>query len=176
MRKRPNYPWERPRVPRDPEPDASAVSRDAVAIARLHAEVWRRFHAHPQLLPGALVTPRMLAVLRHLAAGGPLTVGTLAEHLRLAPATTTEVVDRLEVKGLVERKRDSGDQRRVHVSLTESGRDQILLLAEQDLDDVFRRVVAALTPQTRTTLISGLNALLEAVEKVAPLPLGEDDD
>lgn len=118
----------------------------------------------------------MLAVLRHLAAGGPLTVGTLAEHLRLARATTTEVVDRLEVKGLVERKRDSGDQRRVHVSLTESGRDQILLLAEQDLDDVFRRVVAALTPQTRTSLISGLNALLEAVEKVAPLPLGEDDD
>ena len=115
-------------------------------------------------------------MLRHLAAAGPLTLGGLAEHLEMARATATEVVDRLEAKGLVERRRDRGDQRRVHVSVTESGRDQIPVLAEQDLDDLFRRVVAALTPETRSALICGFIALLEAAEKVAPLPMEEMED
>lgn len=52
---------------------------------------------------------------------GPRTAGVLATAIGLRPAATTALVDRLEVKGLVERVRDEGDRRRVLVRMTEEG-------------------------------------------------------
>jgi DNA-binding MarR family transcriptional regulator len=52
-----------------------------------------------------------------LARHGALTAGQLAEHTRLAPASVTELVDRLEAKGFVRRRRDVRDRRRVLVEL-----------------------------------------------------------
>jgi len=55
----------------------------------------------------------MLGVLHHLSASGPLTVGELATHLGLSKATATELVTRVQERGLVDRMRDERDQRRV---------------------------------------------------------------
>ena len=81
----------------------------AMEVARLYPAVYHRFHASRQTLPGSDITAHMLRVLRHLAAGGPLTSGEQAEHLGLSKATTTEMVNRLEAKGLVARLRDGRD-------------------------------------------------------------------
>jgi DNA-binding MarR family transcriptional regulator len=45
----------------------------------------------------------MLGVLHHLSASGPLTLGELATHLNLSKATATELVTRVEERGLVDR-------------------------------------------------------------------------
>jgi DNA-binding MarR family transcriptional regulator len=45
----------------------------------------------------------------------------LAEHLRIAARSTTEVVDGLEAKGLLERRPDQHDRRATLVALTEPG-------------------------------------------------------
>jgi DNA-binding MarR family transcriptional regulator len=50
--------------------------------------------------------------------GGPYSAGDLAAHLRLSPAATTTVIDRLERAGLVSRTRDATNRRRVRVSAT----------------------------------------------------------
>lgn len=46
----------------------------------------------------------------------------LAERLRIAPRSTTDVVDQLESRGLVERAADPADRRAVRIRLTDAGR------------------------------------------------------
>jgi DNA-binding MarR family transcriptional regulator len=51
-----------------------------------------------------------------------LTVGQIGEKLLLESSTLTPLLKRLEAAGLVERLRNAGDQRQVHVALTEKGK------------------------------------------------------
>lgn len=46
----------------------------------------------------------------------------LAEHLHIAPRSTTEVVDALQERELIERQADPTDRRATVVALTEQGR------------------------------------------------------
>jgi DNA-binding MarR family transcriptional regulator len=45
----------------------------------------------------------------------------LAERLRIAPRSATEVVDQLQAKGLVDRRPDPADRRATRIVLTEAG-------------------------------------------------------
>ncbi len=73
------------------------------------------------------VTPSQVRAIRVLAAQGPDSGGVrskeLAERLKIAPRSATEVVDALEEKGLVRRSPDPGDRRAVLVALTDHGRE-----------------------------------------------------
>jgi len=137
---------------------------DAVQIARLYGAIWRRFQPRRHRIAGADVTPRMLVVLRHLSASGPLTVGELARHLGTSRATSSELIDRLQERGLVARMRDERDARRVFVWLTEAGGQQVEALATRQLEDPFAVAISSLAPDMREQIISGLRALLEAAE------------
>lgn len=146
--------------PNDRPADDPAAA--AVEISRLYGEMWRRFQPPRRSIEGSDVTPRMLGLLRHLDEGGPLTVGEQAVHLGIGRAAASELIDRLESKGLVERMRDQRDQRRVFVWLTEEGRSRVASLAGSVLDPPFLRAVAAITPEQRRQIIEGLGALLDA--------------
>jgi DNA-binding MarR family transcriptional regulator len=63
-----------------------------------------------------------LRCLDVLLGGGPYTAGDLAVELRLSPAATTTVIDRLERAGLARRTRDAANRRRVQVAATEAAR------------------------------------------------------
>ncbi|MEV0807698.1 MarR family transcriptional regulator [Micromonospora sp. NPDC050200] len=63
-----------------------------------------------------------LRALDIVLGGGPLTAGELTTALRLSPAATTTVIDRLERAGLVARTRDPENRRRVLVAATEAAR------------------------------------------------------
>ncbi|MET1035063.1 MAG: MarR family transcriptional regulator [Arthrobacter sp.] len=54
-------------------------------------------------------------------AGTPLRLSELAERLRIAPRSATEVVDQLEARGLVVRAPDPRDRRATLVALTPEG-------------------------------------------------------
>jgi DNA-binding MarR family transcriptional regulator len=71
------------------------------------------------------VTPSQVRAIRVLAAQGSGGVRSkeLAEHLKIAPRSATEVIDALEEKGLVTRSPDPGDRRATLVSLTHHGRE-----------------------------------------------------
>lgn len=89
-------------------------------------------------IPGA-PTPsqaRALAVVVDL--DGPR-LSAVAERLRIAPRSATEVVDALETLGAVERRPDPGDRRATCVVVTDHGR----ALYEQ-LTEVRRRASEAL--------------------------------
>jgi DNA-binding MarR family transcriptional regulator len=53
---------------------------------------------------------------------GPLPPSKIADHMMVKSSTVTGVVDRLEKKGLAERKRTSPDRRMITIQLTETGK------------------------------------------------------
>ncbi|MEU4379793.1 MarR family winged helix-turn-helix transcriptional regulator [Micromonospora echinofusca] len=67
------------------------------------------------------VTPAQSRALGVLNRHGALRLSALAEHLRIAPRSTTEVVDDLETRGLVRRRPDPADRRATLVAPTEEG-------------------------------------------------------
>lgn len=71
------------------------------------------------------ITPhqsRALGVLARLSDDGEARPSHLAEHLRIAPRSATEVIDALEERGLVERAPSPTDRRATIVALTPDGR------------------------------------------------------
>ena len=67
------------------------------------------------------ITPGQLRALRVLGHHGALRMSELSEHLHIAARSTTEVVDALESRGLVERRPDQLDRRATLAELTERG-------------------------------------------------------
>lgn len=63
-----------------------------------------------------------LNVLMLLEANGPTSMSRLAEALDISVASITGVVDRMEARGLVERRRDADDRRVILVSPAEGSR------------------------------------------------------
>ncbi len=62
------------------------------------------------------------AVLEALLHKGPLPLGEIGERILKAGASVTYVVDKLEKRGLLERRSCPGDRRVVHAALTDAGR------------------------------------------------------
>jgi DNA-binding MarR family transcriptional regulator len=68
------------------------------------------------------LTPHHARALQVVGDLGNPRLGTVAERLRIAPRSATEVIDALEERGLVERVSDETDRRAICVSLTREGR------------------------------------------------------
>lgn len=95
----------------------------------LAADVWRRvfeffWHRGPrnvELLQELGLTPGHMKALLELRADLPRSMGALAETLHCDASNATWLVDRLEERGLVERRPLPGDRRVKTVVLTELG-------------------------------------------------------
>lgn len=74
----------------------------------------------PLLDPLGLTYPQYLVMLV-LWESTPVAVNELGKRLHLDSGTLTPLLKRLEASGLIHRQRDSGDERRVLVSLTAAG-------------------------------------------------------
>ncbi|MEP0548175.1 MAG: MarR family transcriptional regulator [Rhodothermales bacterium] len=93
-----------------------------------------------------------LMALSVLGAHGPSRMGEMAEHLDLAPASTTPIVDRLEAQGLARRRRSDTDRRVWLVELAEAG-EQVVT----ELDTIYHRaaaeMLASLTDAEQETFV-----------------------
>ncbi len=69
------------------------------------------------------LTLSRLSALTAVEGHGPLTLGALADHERVAPPTITRVVAKLEEEDLVLRQRDPDDRRITRVVITTKGRN-----------------------------------------------------
>jgi DNA-binding MarR family transcriptional regulator len=77
----------------------------------------------PLLAPLGLTYPQYITMLALWETHDPMTIGSLGDRLHLDSGTLTPLVKRLEQLGLVERRRDPDDERRVIVTLTTRGRE-----------------------------------------------------
>ena len=76
-------------------------------------------------LAAAGLTPTQLGVLEAILHKGPLTQRELGRKVLTSAGNMTDVVDKLEARGLVRRTRSPRDRRVVPVELTQAGRTLI---------------------------------------------------
>ena len=114
--------------------------------------LWKAFDAvrkhaerHIQSLGLGLSDFGLLEALLHK---GPLPVNAVGSQIRLTSGSITAAVDRLERKGLVERRNDPGDRRARVVHLTESGR-QLISCAFADHEAAMERATSGLSAEER---------------------------
>lgn len=104
---------------------------------------------------------------------GPRPVNTLGTLMRLTSGSITAAIDRLEGKGLVERRNDPDDRRTRMVHLTAAGRD-LISCAFADHETAMERAVSGLTGAERTEAATLLKKL--GLEAQALLRPGKDVD
>ena len=103
-------------------------------------------------------TPSQLSALATISNHGPLTLGALADHERVAPPSITKVVAKLEADGLVERTPDPNDGRVSNVSTTAAGRALIAESRARKTTWLTGRL-HELGPDARARLAAALDAL-----------------
>ena len=92
------------------------------SLAEAFWAVARRLrHQNREALAPWDITPSQSRAVVALGRHGPMRLSELAQHLRIAPRSATEVVDDLEKAGLAERSPDPRDRRATLVSVTERG-------------------------------------------------------
>ena len=124
------------------------------------------------LLPENLSLPQLqlLSVLKQN--GGVRTTGEIARAMVKASQTMTGVVDRLEAQGLVERRYDRSDRRKVWVRLTEKGErrwEDAMPVANRLVEEVFSVLtdeqLRELQAQTDKLRKAAMGRLAEALER-----------
>jgi len=98
-------------------------------------------------------------VLEALLHKGPLPVNEIGKKILLTSGSITVAVDRLEKKGLVERRAHGTDRRARIVHLTKEGRKLITRVYAQHAADMEQLASASLTKTERKTLISLLKKI-----------------
>jgi DNA-binding MarR family transcriptional regulator len=69
------------------------------------------------------ITSAQLNCLLAIYENGPLPPSQIARRMLVNSSTVTGVIDRLELKGLVERQRNSADRRIIYIRLTPNGKE-----------------------------------------------------
>jgi DNA-binding MarR family transcriptional regulator len=125
-----------------------------------------------------LTAPQLL-LLQILKRQGDTAIGDIARGMSLSQATVTTIVDRLEARALIARRKASDDKRRVYASLTAEG-DRVLANAptalHTQLIDKFQR----LENWEQTMILASLQRLAnmmdaEGIDASPVLDIGELD-
>ena len=89
------------------------------------------------------ISPSHLRALRVLTRFGVMRLSELSDRLHIAPRSTTEVVDALESRDLVQRRPDPDDRRATLVELTEHGASVLAAIRGTEAERVFGRLSPA---------------------------------
>jgi DNA-binding MarR family transcriptional regulator len=109
-------------------------------------------------------------VLTLLEFEGPLSMSRLAEALDVSVASTTGIVDRMEQRGLVERRHDLADRRVVVVHAAAGGAKVF-----QDIDEHRRIGLTKLLTKLSDAELSGLLAGHRALRNAGAAAVAERD-
>src|ERR1041385_1877664 len=119
--------------------------------------LWKALHAVEAYAVRSIVELEIgstdFAVLEALLHKGPLPVNEIGRKVLLTSGSITTAVDRLETKGLVERRAHGSDRRARIVHLTKQGRKMIAKAYVDHAADMERLASASLTRKERETLI-----------------------
>lgn len=111
---------------------------------------------------GELTLPESSALTR-LDRNGPATSTALARQEQISPQSMGATLSALEVRGLVERRPDPGDGRRVVLSITEAGREVMQSRRNARTEQLAQALSAGFTPAE----VSQLMAATPLLERLA---------
>lgn len=111
---------------------------------------------------GHSLSVQQVSALDAVMDGGPSTLASVAARLLLDKSTTSRIVDGLERKGLVVRRRDPDDGRAIRITATENGRMVSDRIREGFILET-RGVLESLAPESRRDAARLLAHLTSAV-------------
>jgi MarR family transcriptional regulator, 2-MHQ and catechol-resistance regulon repressor len=149
----------------------SNAKPNRIAAPRLWLVLAKAYHAIGTYIEGSIVAQGLILsdfmVLEVLLHKGPLTISVIGEKVLLASASMTSAIDRLEKRGLVQRRSCSSDRRIRLVELTADGKsliEEIYARHEKDLEVV----MADLSEEERKTLYETLKKIGLAAKIAVP--------
>lgn len=86
------------------------------------------------------LTGPQLVILHYISSTKEISVGDVAKNVSLSQGTVTGILERMEKRGLVIRKRSSHDKRRVMVSITEPGKELLAKAPPCDAGKFFKEI------------------------------------
>jgi len=89
------------------------------------------------------ITPPQFNALLVLRKNGDMTIGELGEAMYLACSTATDLIDRMERNGLVERVRDTNDRRVIRIHVLDKGEEvleHVMIARKNYLQEVLEHV------------------------------------
>ena len=98
-------------------------------------------------------------VLSRLDREGPQTASALATAELVRPQSMAQTLVELERSGLIERRPDPGDRRRIQIELTAEGRERVLEARGRREDWLAAAIAAELTPEEQRTLLAAVPLL-----------------
>lgn len=108
---------------------------------------------------------RVCIMLQH----GPAPLSMIADELRISNSAATQIADRLEKSGLVERLPEAGDRRIKKLALTKSGMEVMSSRLEARLDRI-SNVLSRISTDNRELIIKAFMILLSE----ASMSVGDD--
>ena len=141
-------------------------------VLELMRVIWALDHAlqsRSKAMANAIgITGPQRFVLRVVELNPGIASGALADYLHLHPSTLTGVLQRLERRRLLSRRRDPSDARRVLLELTAGGR-RVLKQRTASVEAVVRDAIARERGQALAAASEVLKRITSALEN-APAP------
>jgi DNA-binding MarR family transcriptional regulator len=109
------------------------------------------------------LTGPQLVILQELSKLGEISVGDLSRAISLSQATVTGILERLENRGLIIRRRGERDKRRVMVQATEACKT-LLDKAPPPIQESFIRQFGNLQDWEQTMILSALQRLVSMMD------------
>ncbi|WP_105901153.1 MarR family winged helix-turn-helix transcriptional regulator [Vibrio gangliei] len=136
-------------------------------------QIIRAIDLHSRQLNKELgLTGPQLLIMRSIRDSGEVTIRQISINTNMSQATATTIIDRIEKRGLVERRRSQLDKRKVHAYLTEEGA-ALLEKAPLPLQDHFIQRFQNLEAWEQSLLLSSvqrISTMMNAADlDVAPL-------
>lgn len=144
----------------------STTSLDQSAIHLLHRAGQCAGDIFQSKLGQSDLTPRQFAVLVTVSQNEGLSQTQLVDRTGIDRSTLADIVRRMLKKNLLQRRRTREDARAYAVRLTDEGR-RVLKSVEPTAVEVDNSVLGALPASERQRFIDSLNAIVEALGRLA---------
>jgi DNA-binding MarR family transcriptional regulator len=97
------------------------------------------------------LTFSQVEVLRFIGLSGKETMKNIADYLKIAPPSATEIVSEMERKGLVNRKSDKNDRRVIFIELTDIAK-KLFVSVSRRKEVLFQKMISKLNEADHKTL------------------------
>lgn len=119
-------------------------------------------HSRKLAVSHNITTPQLISLLA-IVEHGPMTVAAIGKEIHLSPSTMVGILDRLENKQLIVRKRSVTDRRQVLVEATEQGY-QFISQAPSPLQDKLSTALSDISKKEQCVLAESLERIVELME------------
>lgn len=136
-------------------------------LEQLYPELLRRMgRLRAVVHEGLDLTYNQYKTLLTIAASGRCSLGDLGRELEVAMSSASQMVDRLVVQGLVERRQDADNRRQVVIRLTPRG-EALIGELRRGIMVRYRKLFKRLNAAEQAELVGAFETIARALDKLA---------